>query len=100
MKVNDRALKESEREDVVRAATKANLDGADDGAILSRTGLVDKLGVALHRLPELWCAAPSVGEGVGNYLCSIQVGGLEDDHIRMMGQHCDQDVREKVVDVR
>jgi hypothetical protein len=66
MEVNDRALKESEREDAVRGAAKGTLDSADDSAILSRAGLVDELGVALHRIPELRCAAPAVRERVGD----------------------------------
>src|SRR6266850_435409 len=99
MEVNDRALKEPEREDAVRAAAKATLDAANDSAILSRSRLVDELGIPLHRLLEIWCAAPTVREPVGDQLRPIQSDGLENDHIRMMGQHRDQDVREQMIDV-
>src|SRR6267142_3717414 len=99
MEVNDRALEESEREHAVRAAAKATLDRADDSSILSRAGLLDELCIALHRLPELRCAAPAVRERVGEQLCSIQSDGLEDNHIGMMGQHRDENVREQVIHV-
>jgi len=78
MEVSDRALKKTEGEDAVCAAAETNLDRPHDSPILSRPGLVDELGVALHRLLELGCAAPSVREPVGDQLGPIQSDGLEE----------------------
>ena len=50
MEVDDRALEETESEDAVRAAFKTALNGADDGSVLSRAGLVDEVDVSLHGL--------------------------------------------------
>ena len=93
MEVNDRALEETECEDAIGPAANATLDAADDSAILGRAGLVDELGVPLHRLLELRGAAPSVREPVGDQLGPIQSDGLEDNHIRMVGQYRNQYVR-------
>src|SRR5262249_20203197 len=89
----------SEREEVVCAAVERALDSSNDSAILRCASLVDELGIALYGLSKFRRATATVRESVCDHLCPIQSYGLQNDHVRMMRQHRDEDVWEQVINV-